>query len=529
MHGGHIIAGKAVTTSAGTFEALAATTGEPLGPAFADGGAADADAALRAAAAAYEPYRALSPADRARFLRRIATEIEALGDTLIERTMHETALPEARLTGERARTTGQLRMFADLLEDGSWVGARIDRGDRGRKPLPKPDLRRGAVPLGPVVVFGASNFPYAFSTAGGDTASALAAGCPVVVKGHPAHPGTGELVAIAIAAAAAAEGVPPGVFSHLQGASHELGRALVTHDLTAAVGFTGSLRAGRALFDAAAQRPRPIPVYAEMGSVNPVFVLPGALAERAEAIAEGLVASATLGVGQFCTNPGLVITVDGAHTQRFLDAAARAVAAVAPATMLYPGVCRTFRAGVELLASMPGVEVVGRSSTEADPASNDSGAWVLTTDAATFRSDRRLAEEVFGPSTLVVRARDVDELVALARELDGQLTTSVHATSSDLAASPELVSALERLAGRIVFGAFPTGVEVTHAMHHGGPYPATTDARSTSVGTAAIERFVRPVTYQDAPQSALPPELRDDNPLGIWRLVDGQLTRDAVA
>ncbi|TVR85532.1 MAG: aldehyde dehydrogenase (NADP(+)) [Trueperaceae bacterium] len=529
MHGGHIIEGKAVTPGAKTFDAIAPATGQPLGPAFAEGGAAEADAALRAAAAAFEPYRALPPADRARFLRRIATEIEALGGTLIERTMHETALPEGRLQGERGRTTGQLRMFADLLEDGSWVGARIDRADPSRSPLPKPDLRRSAVPLGPVVVFGASNFPYAFSTAGGDTASALAAGCPVVVKAHPAHPGTGELVAIAIAAAAAAEGVPAGVFAHLQGSSHELGRALVTHDLTAAVGFTGSLRAGRALFDAAAQRPRPIPVYAEMGSVNPVFVLPGALAERAEAIAEGLVASATLGVGQFCTNPGLVITVDGEHTQRFLDAAARAAAAVQPATMLYPGVCHAFREGVERFASVQGVDVVGRSSTDADPASNDAGAWVLSTDAETFRSNRQLADEVFGPSTLIVRARDVDELEALVHELDGQLTVSVHATTADLAAHPGLVRAAERIAGRIVFGAFPTGVEVTHAMQHGGPYPATTDARSTSVGTAAIERFVRPVTYQDAPDAVLPPELRDDNPLGIWRLVDGRLTRDALA
>jgi 2,5-dioxopentanoate dehydrogenase len=399
-------------------------------------------------------------------------------------------------------------MFADLLEDGSWIGARIDRGDPSRRPCRSPTS--GATPCrwGPVVVFGASNFPYAFSTAGGDTASALAAGCPVVVKGHPAHPGTGELVAIAIAAAAAAEGVHPGVFAHLQGTSHELGRALVTHDLTAAVGFTGSLRAGRALFDAAAQRPRPIPVYAEMGSVNPVFVLPGALAERAEAIAEGLVASATLGVGQFCTNPGLVITVDGEHTQRFLDAAARAVGRRRAGDDALPGrVSRVPRGrrAARVDAGRRGRRALVDRRRPGEQRGGRMGADDRRRDVP--RTNRRLADEVFGPSTLIVRARDVDELVALARDLDGQLTASVHATTEDLAAHPELLRAAGAIAGRIVFNAFPTGVEVTHAMHHGGPYPATTDVRSTSVGTAAIERFVRPVTYQDAPDAVLPPEL----------------------
>lgn len=528
MHPGHLIAGRDVSTGTGTFEAVAPATRAALQPAFLEAGPDEADAALRAAAEAFESYRALPAADRARFLRRIATEIEALGDALLQRTMQETGLPEARLAGERARTTNQLRMFADLLDDGSWLGIRIDRGDPTRQPLPKPDLRRTVLPLGPVVVFGASNFPYAFSTAGGDTASALAAGCPVVVKGHPAHPGTSAMIAGAVAAAAQACGIHPGVFGHLQGTSHELGRALVTHDLTAAVGFTGSLRAGRALFDAAASRSVPIPVYAEMGSVNPVFVLPGALAERAETIAAGLVASTTLGVGQFCTNPGLVFTVDGDGAQRLLEAAAGAVRGVEPGTMLYAGVCSAFRDGVESLAALPGVEVVGRSATDPDPDGNEADAWVLTTDAATFAADATLAHEVFGPATLVVRAPDVDTLIDLARGLDGQLTASVHATDDDLAQHGSLVRALERIAGRLVFNGYPTGVEVTHAMHHGGPYPAATDVRSTSVGTAALERFVRPVCFQDAPVAVLPPELRDDNPLGVWRLVDGELTREAL-
>lgn len=528
LHGRHQIAGTPTVSGTHTFDAIDPRTGEVLGPPFAEGGAAEADAALAAAATAFTTYRRTPGHDRAPFLRRIADEIEALGDQLIERTRRETALPEARLLGERGRTTAQLRLFADLLDEGSWLGARIDRGDPQRKPQPKPDLRRTLVPLGPVVVFGASNFPYAFSTAGGDTASALAAGCPVVVKGHPAHPGTGELVARAIATAAAATGMPAGVFSHLQGTSHELGRALVTHRLTAAFGFTGSLRAGRALFDAAANRPQPIPAYAEMGSVNPVFVLPGAARERAEAIARGLVASATLGAGQFCTNPGLVFALAGADTDRLLTAAATAVAEVPPSTMLYRGICERFTEGAGDVEATAGVRLVGRASASADPARSEGAPVVFTTDDATFRASPELAEELFGPSTLIVTASSAEALLSLARDLDGQLTATLHATPDDLAEHAELVRVLEGIAGRLILNGFPTGVEVGHAMQHGGPYPATTDARSTSVGTAAIERFVRPVCYQDFPDDVLPPELQNGNPLGIWRMVDGRLTREGV-
>jgi 2,5-dioxopentanoate dehydrogenase len=528
LHGRHQIAGTPTASGTDTFDAVDPRTGEVLGPPFAEGGVTEAEEALAAAAAAFTTYRRTPAHDRATFLRRIADEIEALGDPLIERTRRETALPEARLLGERGRTTAQLRLFADLLDEGSWLGARIDLGDPQRKPQPKPDLRRTRVPLGPVVVFGASNFPYAFSTAGGDTASALAAGCPVVVKGHPAHPGTGELVARAIATAAAATGMPAGVFSHLQGTSHELGRALVTHRLTAAFGFTGSLRAGRALFDAASTRSHPIPAYAEMGSVNPVFVLPGAARERAEAIAHGLVASATLGAGQFCTNPGLVFTLAGADTDRLLTAAATAVAEVPPTTMLYRGICERFAEGARRVEATAGVRLVGRAVAPADLARSEGAPAVFTTDDATFRASPTLAEELFGPSTLIVTASSAEGLLSLARDLDGQLTATLHATPDDLAEHAELVRVMEGIAGRLILNGFPTGVEVGHAMQHGGPYPATTDARSTSVGTAAIERFVRPVCYQDFPDDVLPPELQDGNPLGVWRMVDGRLTREPV-
>jgi 2,5-dioxopentanoate dehydrogenase len=529
LRGGHLINGDPVMSGTDTFQGQDPHAGAALAPPFFEGGGDEVDLALTSAAETFTSYSRTTAPRRAAFLRRIADEIESLGDALIRRTMRETALPEARLLSERTRTTNQLRMFADLLDEGQWVRARIDRGDPTRSPQPKPDLRRTVVPLGPVVVFGASNFPYAFSTAGGDTASALAAGCPVVVKGHPAHPGTAEMVGRAIVTAARATDIPPAVFALVQGTTHELGRALVTHPLTAAVGFTGSLQAGRALFDAAATRPQPIPVYAEMGSVNPIFVLPGAARERADAIAPGLVNSATLGVGQFCTKPGLVFMVEGSETRALVDAVAGAVAEVSPATMLYAGLSDRFGAGVARFEEIVGVEVVGRGSRPADPVRSEGAAIVLTTDDATFRAEPALAREVFGPTTLIVRASTPKALTALARDLDGQLTAAIHGTLEDLQEHAELVQVLEHVAGRLIFNGYPTGVEVGHAIHHGGPYPATTDARSTSVGTGAIERFVRPVCYQDFPDAALPAELQDANPLGIWRLVDGRMTRDTIS
>jgi len=408
------------------------------------------------------------------------------------------------------------------------VEARIDRALPDRKPLPKPDLRRMLIPIGPVAVFAASNFPLAFSVAGGDTASALAAGCPVVVKAHPAHPATSELAARAIIAAGKAVGMPPGIFSLIQSTRHDLATALVQHRHTRAVGFTGSLRAGRALFDAAARRPDPIPVYAEMGSVNPVFLLPGALAERAETIAEGLAASVTLGVGQFCTNPGVVVGVSSDGFERFVRRMQDLIRNARPGTMLYPALLQSYEAGVRRLSAVDGTSEV--RSTIGDTG-QDGGARpaLFEASAQRFMQHRELSEEVFGPSTVVVRCGSGDEMAAVARCLEGQLTATIHGTPADLATHAWLVSILQDKAGRLVVNGFPTGVEVCASMQHGGPYPATTDSRTTSVGTAAITRFARPVAYQNFPQSALPVELQDANPRAIWRQVDGEMTKAALA
>ena len=419
---------------------------------------------------------------------------------------------------------GQLRLFAEVVRDGSFLGARIDTADPDRQPLPKPDVRRISVPLGPVVIFGASNFPLAFSVAGGDTASAIAAGCPVVVKGHPNHPGTSELVARAILVAAEITGMPEGVFSLVQGAGHGVGLGLVRHPLATAVGFTGSLAGGRALFDAAAARPMPIPVYAEMGSTNPLFLLPGALDRSAETIAEGLHGSVTLGVGQFCTNPGLVFVPTGAGGERFLSRLRALFENGEGGTLLHAGIRRGYEVVTAELEGLEGVELVARSATGPGPCG--ARAALFSTDFEVFRNQPTLQHEVFGPSTLVVRCSDLDEILEAARGLDGQLTAGVHAAGEDLVLVPTLVRILEQKAGRVLFGGYPTGVEVSHAMQHGGPYPSTTDSRTTSVGTAAIERWQRPVAYQGFPPELLPEELRDGNPIGIWRLVDGAWSKE---
>ena len=493
----------------------------PLVPRYREASPDEIERAMTAAATAAEPYRRLPAGRRAEFLRSAGRAIDDLGDLLIERVCAETGLPAARVVSERGRTTAQLAAFAAVLEEGSWVDARIDHGDPQRRPQPKPDLRRMKVPLGPVVVFGASNFPLAFSVAGGDTASALAAGCPVVVKAHPAHPGTAELVARAVLRAAREHDLPDGTFSLLHGPQPETGQALVRHPLTRAVGFTGSLRAGRALMDAAAARPEPIPVYAEMGSVNPVVVLPGAAAADLEALAALLHGSCTLGVGQFCTQPGLVMAL--AEDARALAAAlGRHAERASAGVMLYDALAERYDAELERRAALPGVELVARA--EAGPDGTATPA-VLHCRAAAVGSHPDLLDELFGPVTLVVEAADAEALRALVEGLPGQLSATVHATDDDLRVHAELVRLLERRVGRLLFGGVPTGVEVVPAMHHGGPYPASSDARATSVGSAAIDRFVRPVSYQDAPDAWLPPELRDGNPSGILRLVDGTWTR----
>jgi NADP-dependent aldehyde dehydrogenase len=416
-------------------------------------------------------------------------------------------------------------MFAQLIREGSWVEARIDLAQPDRQPLPKPDIRRMLIPIGPVAVFGASNFPLAFSVAGGDTASALAAGCPVVVKAHPAHPGTSEMVARAIAVAAEKTGMPAGVFSMLHDRGHEVGTALVKHPLTKAVGFTGSLRGGRALFDAAASRPEPIPVYAEMGSTNPVFILPGALRERGEALAEGLKNSVTMGVGQFCTNPGLTIGLAGEDFSKFTAKLGALISEAPSGSMLYPGILTAYEQGVKQLGEIEGVQKV-QSNHTTELSRTEARAAMFTTEAGNFLEHRELGEEVFGPSTVVVSCGSKEELEKVASNLEGHLTATIHGTEADLVEFSWLVSILENKVGRLLFNGFPTGVEVCPSMHHGGPYPATTDPRSTSVGTAAISRFARPVSYQNFPQLALPVELQNKNECSIWRLVDNQFTKE---
>lgn len=520
LHGLNFLA-SALRKSGRTFAVSSPTDGSPLEGKFHLARPIDADEALAAAEAAAGPFGRTTGAERAAFLEGIAEEILAIGDSLIDRAAAETGLPVARLTGERGRTVGQLRLFAAAAREGSWVDARIDRAQPDRQPLPRPDLRRMKLPLGPVVVFGSSNFPLAFSVAGGDTASALCTGNPVIVKAHRGHPGTSELVAGAIRRAVDACGVPSGVFSMLHGEGNVIGVQLVKDPRVKAVGFTGSRAGGRALLAAAASRPDPIPVFAEMSSSNPVFLLPGALATRSAAIADGFRTSMTLGVGQFCTKPGIVVAVEGEDLRRFRRALAGAVAATAPATMLTPEILREYDAHREALLGVPGVRVLARADSEADVARSQAAAIVAETDAATFLAEEQCAEEVFGPCSLLVAVRDLSELRLVARRLEGQLTATIHGTEADLEAAADLFETLAERAGRLIVNGYPTGVEVCHAMQHGGPAPATSDSRFTSVGSAALERFIRPVCLQDMPDRLLPPALQDANPLGLERIVEG--------
>ncbi len=511
------MAGEEVRGAAGTLRARAAATGDDLDPAF---GLLDPDQlgqAVAAAAEAFAVYRDAGPTQRADLLVTVADEIESDRDDIVARALAESALPEARLTGELGRTTGQLRLFAEVAARGDHLGVRVDPALPDRSPLPRPDLRQRMVPLGPVAVFGASNFPLAFSTAGGDTASALAAGCPVVVKGHPAHPGTGELVARAVSRAVARTRLPGGVFSFVLGAGNEFGQALVADPRIRAVGFTGSRAGGLALVETARRRREPIPVYAEMSSINPVVVLPGALAEGdVAALAAGYVRSMTLGAGQFCTNPGLVFVPTGESGDRFVAEAGRGVADARGELMLTPEIAAAYRRGVERLGEAVHVRRVaeGRGDGSGSPAP-------VLSEASWGEEGGILAEEVFGASSVVVRYDDVDELAKALAGLEGQLTATVHYASADAEYARRLLPTLEDRAGRIVFNGWPTGVEVGHAMVHGGPFPATSDSRSTSVGSRAIERFQRPVCYQNVPAELLPEAVRDDNPWGLTRRVDG--------
>ncbi|MFN3851856.1 MAG: aldehyde dehydrogenase (NADP(+)) [Spirosomataceae bacterium] len=508
------------TFSEGTvaFQAQNPTTGETLAPLFFKATLDELSLAVEKAESAFQIYRKKSGVEKAQFLEAIATEIEALGDDLLSRYHAETGLPLARATGERGRTTGQLRLFASILREGSWVNARIDTALPDRQPLPRPDLRSMERPIGPVGVFGASNFPLAFSVAGGDTTSALAAGCPVVFKAHPAHPGTSELVGLAIQKAAKDTNMPDGVFSLVFDDGHEIGQALVKHPSIKAIGFTGSYRGGKALFDAAAARPEPIPVYAEMGSVNPVFVLPDAMKERSTAIAQNYVASVTMGVGQFCTNPGMLLLE---KNDGFMTELEQQIANASGGVMLTDGIQRAYQKGIEHFGGK--MNLIGKGIT---PQGNTAVEPVLfKTDCESLIANPDLAEEVFGPTSVVVEAENSSQLIEVAKSLTGHLTATVHGTEQDLKENAELLEILEQKVGRLLINSFPTGVEVSHAMVHGGPFPSTTDSRSTSVGTMAIYRFTRPVCYQGFPDFALPEELKQANPLNLWRLVDGERTK----
>ena len=506
------------------FRAIDPATGVELAGDFHTATPAEVHAAAEAAAAAAPVFAALGGKARGALLRGIADNLTANGEAIVQRAHAETGLPIARLQGELARTTGQLKLFAEVAEEGSWVDARIDEAMPERKPLPRSDIRSVLRPLGPVAVFGASNFPLAFSVAGGDTASALAAGNPVVVKAHPAHPGTSQLAAEAIRAAVQSAGLPPGVFSILFDAGHEVGISLVGHPAIKAVGFTGSAAGGQALMRLAADRAEPIPCYAEMGSTNPMFVLPGAMRDRGAALAQGLQGSFTLGSGQFCTKPGLVF-VPNEGSDAFLDQLRAGVSSLGGHGMLTPGIAARYAQGVQSRLTNGGAEWVAGQQNAPEGAGALASAAVFSVPLQTFLASDDLEEEIFGPTTLLVHYGKEDDLLAAARALHGHLTATIHGTEEDLRGAGAVVGALEEKVGRILFNGYPTGVEVCHAMVHGGPYPATSDGRSTSVGTRALLRFARPVCYQDFPDTLLPEALRRGNPLGLQRMVNGVLGR----
>lgn len=497
-------------------------TGQQLQPGFIPATAEEVERAVHLAAEAFHHYSRTSGRLRGAFLRTIAAKIESILGEIVERAQLETALPAARLQTETARTCNQLRLFAHVAEEGSWVNAIIDHSEPDRKPLRKPNIRSMLRPLGPVVVFGASNFPLAFSVAGGDTASALAAGNTVIVKAHAAHPGTGELVGRAVQESVRECGLPEGVFSLLFGPGSQLGIALIRHPFVRAGGFTGSRVAGRILMDVAASRPEPIPFYAEMSSTNPVFILPGALRERAEGIASGLHASFTLGAGQFCTKPGIVFLGRSPEARKFGEKLRELVVGSSPFHVLTKTIHSSYHSAIAKRKANPAVTTLAESIVPFAGFSANSA--VFEADAESFLGSD-LEAEIFGPTTLLVQYSNRDQVLAIARSLEGHLTATIHGTNQDMQECADLIAILERKVGRLIFNGFPTGVEVTHAMVHGGPYPSTSDGRSTSVGSQAIFRFTRLVCYQDFPDSTLPDELKDTNPLGVWRMIDGNMHR----
>ncbi len=490
------------------------------------------ETAMQQAWKAFHVYRKCSLKQRANFMRAIAKEIEALGDELLKVTGEETNLPDARLRGERGRTIFQLNQYADACEKGDWLEARIDTAIPDKAP-PKPDIRKILIPLGPVVVFGAANFPFAYSTAGGDTATALAAGCPVIVKAHPAHAATSELMAKAILKAAADCEMPDGIFTHIHGASFEVGRTLVEHIYTKAVGFTGSFSGGKQLFDWANQRQVPIPVFAEMSSINPVFLFPEKMSAGTDGktaaadIAKLYVGSITLGVGQFCTNPGLIIGLEGKELTTFINVLGKEINKSVPATMLHAGIFKNYRKKKDEALKQTGVEMVAVSETK--PALIQGSPTIATATGQAFLNNPLLHQEVFGPYSLIIRCKDMKEMLQVANKLEGQLTATIMATENDIRIHEKIIDAITNICGRFILNNVPTGVEVCLSMQHGGPYPASTDARFGSVGADAIKRFVRPIAFQNWPDNLLPDELKNENPLAIWRTVNNELTKEKPA
>ena len=487
---------------------------------FKDATINEIDVLMQQAWTAFHVYRKMSLKQRADFMRTIAIELEACGDELIQTAMRETNLPEARLRNERGRTIFQLNQYADACERGEWLEARIDTAIPDKNP-PKPDIRKMLVPLGPVVVFGSSNFPFAYSTAGGDTACAFAAGCPVIIKAHPAHPQTSEIVGSVILKAADKCKMPKGIFTHVYGASFEVGKSLVMHPLTKAVGFTGSFIGGKQLFDWASQRKEPIPVFSEMGSINPVFLLPEKLKTSSADIAKMYAGSITLGVGQFCTNPGLIIGIESDDLKSFIHDLGKAIQQIAPGPMLHSGIVKAYKEKKGNALLQEDVRLVAESETSVNE--NEGLPTIATASGQAFLNNPVLHQEVFGPYSIVIRCKDMNEMIEVAKHTEGQLTATLMASENDIKNNDELIEAVKNICGRFILNGVPTGVEVCLSMHHGGPFPATTDSRFTSVGADGIKRFARPIAFQNWPNELLPDELKDENPLGIWRTVNNDL------
>jgi len=494
--------------------------------AFIEASQIEINEAVDLASAAFVDFRKISGKKKASFLNAIADEILSLDDLLIQMYCSESGLPEGRAKGERGRTVGQLRSFAALVEEGSWIEAVIDTAIPERQPLPKSDIRKMLIPLGPVVVFGASNFPLAYSTAGGDTAAALASGCPVIVKSHPMHAGTSELVASAIIKAAIATGMPNGVFSNINSSGIEVGQRLVMHPGVKAVGFTGSIRGGRALYDLAAKREEPIPVFAEMGSINPVVILPEAMNKRGDEIAKTYAGSITVGAGQFCTNPGLLLGIKGETLTRFIKSLANEILKIDPSCMLHPTIIGAYENSKQRALKESGLEVVGEYN--ADLKSNFARQMITTVEGNTFLKNMTLHQEVFGPFSMVVQCEDLKQLETIISNLEGQLTGTLIADNDEATLHQNIIDALQNRVGRIIYNGVPTGVEVCPAMVHGGPYPSSTDSRFTAVGIHSIKRWVRPFSYQDWPNNLLPDELKNENPLGIIRLINNVQTNEMI-